>query len=273
MYINLYAILLFGRGQRQKHRRRQSLREQSVTFFNVKETIGPPPSWHAVDCRYTMNSPDLKRLCRLVPNTESRLCSRMSFGTLFANSFKYGNHLDNEFNLPAILSPRSRLLPVPIQCTHSAPVFSRAAAKASCRSKTLNKMEKYVRRRILVVDEEWDMGIFIKTVLEGSGFDAVFATTSQTALESARAGKPELIIMDIMISAQSGESLYISFKRDPILRDIPILILSTVSHRTQSHYWKIMSDYCNFTLPAPKAHLQRPPESKKLLEYVKKILN
>ena len=54
-------------------------------------------------------------------------------------------------------------------------------------------------RKILVVDDERDMRIFVSTVVETSGFEATVADDGTQALQKAVANPPALVILDVMM--------------------------------------------------------------------------
>ncbi|MFZ0928065.1 MAG: response regulator, partial [Syntrophobacteraceae bacterium] len=81
-------------------------------------------------------------------------------------------------------------------------------------------------KRILVVDDEQDVRVFMTTLLETSGFKPMAATNGQEGLEMARRQKPALIIMDIMMPKESGIFMYREVKKDPQLSGIPVIMVS-----------------------------------------------
>jgi len=84
-------------------------------------------------------------------------------------------------------------------------------------------------KKVLVVDDELDMRIFITTLLETSGFKPFSAEDGIQGLEIARQRKPALIILDVMMPKESGINMYRELKNDPELKDIPVIMLSALS--------------------------------------------
>ncbi len=55
-------------------------------------------------------------------------------------------------------------------------------------------------KRILIVDDEADIRVTVKTVLEKNGYKVVTATNADDCLKKIRGGEnPDLILMDIMM--------------------------------------------------------------------------
>lgn len=127
-------------------------------------------------------------------------------------------------------------------------------------------------KKILVVDDELDMRIFITTLLETSGFKPLSAENGTQGLEIARKDKPSLIILDIMMPQESGITMYRELKSDPALKDIPVIILSALSQKTFFHSQKVLDQYKGESIPNPSEYIEKPPEPEELLEAIQNSL-
>jgi DNA-binding response OmpR family regulator len=58
--------------------------------------------------------------------------------------------------------------------------------------------------KALVVDDERVIADTLAIILNQNGYEAVAAYSGAAAVEQARAGKPELIILDVMMPEMSG---------------------------------------------------------------------
>jgi two-component system, OmpR family, phosphate regulon response regulator PhoB len=127
-------------------------------------------------------------------------------------------------------------------------------------------------KRILIVDDEQDVRVFMTTLLETSGFKPMAATNGQEGLEMARRQKPALIIMDIMMPKESGIFMYREVKKDPQLCGVPVIMVSALSKKTFFHSQKVVDEYEGVTMPEPAAYIEKPPEADELLEVIRKVL-
>ena len=86
-----------------------------------------------------------------------------------------------------------------------------------------------VNKRILIVDDENDVGRTFKMILENYGFDIDFFTDPAMALETFKPNLYELIILDIRMAEINGFELYDKLKsRDPNIKTLFITALNSV---------------------------------------------
>lgn len=81
-------------------------------------------------------------------------------------------------------------------------------------------------RKILIVDDEPDIIMYLKVLLENSGYGVVSASDGRQGLELARTEQPDLVCLDIMMPKMSGVALYQELKTDPELKKLPCVIIS-----------------------------------------------
>lgn len=86
--------------------------------------------------------------------------------------------------------------------------------------------------RILIVDDETAIRLICRLNLLTAGFDTLEASDGASALALARAERPDLILLDIMLPEVDGWRVAEELAADPETRDIPILFLTARSDRT-----------------------------------------
>lgn len=80
--------------------------------------------------------------------------------------------------------------------------------------------------RILVVDDEKDILQVVEFNLRQAGFEVLTAQTAEDGLSRARAGKPDLIVLDLMLPDLPGTEVCRQIKQAPALRHVPIVMLT-----------------------------------------------
>ncbi|MCJ7686974.1 MAG: response regulator [Desulfobacteraceae bacterium] len=127
-------------------------------------------------------------------------------------------------------------------------------------------------KRVLVVDDELDMRIFLTTLLETSGYKPLSAADGKEGMEVARKKKPSVIILDVMMPNESGINMYRELKNDPELKDIPVVMVSALSKKTFFHSQKVLDEYMGEKIPEPAAYIEKPPEPEDILEAIQNCL-
>jgi two-component system alkaline phosphatase synthesis response regulator PhoP len=117
--------------------------------------------------------------------------------------------------------------------------------------------------RILVVDDE----IYIVHILDFSlgmeGYEVITALDGEQALEKARAEKPDLIVLDIMMPKLDGYETCKLLKGDAGTKDIPVILLSAKGRNVDQ---KI-----GFEVGADD-YITKPFSPRKLVERINAIL-
>jgi CheY-like chemotaxis protein len=128
-------------------------------------------------------------------------------------------------------------------------------------------------KKILVVDDERDMRIFVSTVVETLGFEPISAEDGVQALEMAGTHSPLLVILDVMMpKIDDGIQTYQRFKLDPMLSRIPIIMLSAIAKKTFFYSIRMLRPRQGFRLPEPEAYMEKPPDADELSRLIIELL-
>jgi two-component system cell cycle response regulator DivK len=84
-----------------------------------------------------------------------------------------------------------------------------------------------MNKTILVVEDQEDNRQILRDLLASSGFLMIEAHDGQQALAMARSQRPDLILMDIQLPVVDGYEATRSIKRDPELRHIPVIAVTS----------------------------------------------
>jgi len=97
-------------------------------------------------------------------------------------------------------------------------------------------------KRILVVDDEPSVTRNLKLNLESSGgFDVFTENHATNALAAARIFRPDLILMDVIMSGMDGGDVAARLRADPLLRDTPVIFLTALVSNEETDGHEIVS--------------------------------
>jgi CheY-like chemotaxis protein len=125
--------------------------------------------------------------------------------------------------------------------------------------------------KVLIVDDDPDITEAMKVVLENKGYSVDSSTNGELAMQSIKASKPDVIILDVMMNTpREGFILSRALKKDPEYKDIAILMLTSVKEKTGIDFKSEAGD--EEWLPVDE-FLDKPVKPEVLLEKVQTLLN
>jgi two-component system phosphate regulon response regulator PhoB len=80
--------------------------------------------------------------------------------------------------------------------------------------------------RVLVVEDDPDTREVLAYALAGEGFVVIAAPDGERGLEVARAWRPDVVLLDVLMPRVSGNEMAAAMRRDPALLGIPIVSMS-----------------------------------------------
>ena len=125
--------------------------------------------------------------------------------------------------------------------------------------------------KILIVDDDPDLTVVLKTVLEGENYVVDTAPGRAEGMEKIQAAKPDLLLLDVMMATWSdGFEMAREIRKNPEFKDMPIIMLTGVEQRTGIGFKSSGGD--PEWLPVD-GFLDKPVEPQVLIAEVKKVLS
>ncbi len=124
---------------------------------------------------------------------------------------------------------------------------------------TITQAEKS-QKTILVVDDEPHIRQLLRQELEAEGYQVKDAKDGMDAIKQVKEGRPDLIIMDVMMPNISGFDLAAVLKNDPDTTGIPTIVLSILQDPERGYRLGI------------DRYLSKPIDTDLLLKDIKSLL-
>ncbi len=127
------------------------------------------------------------------------------------------------------------------------------------------------KAKILIADDDPDIRDSLRAILESQQYTVVTAADKDEGMEKIRAEKPDLAILDVMMSTwQDGFEMSRELKKDPQFKDMPILMLTGIKNETGIDFIQTAGDpiWCPVD-----AFLEKPVEPGILLGEIAKLLS
>ena len=127
------------------------------------------------------------------------------------------------------------------------------------------------KAKILIADDDPDIRESLQAILEAQQYTVVAAVDKNDGIEKIKVEKPDLAILDVMMSTwEDGFEMSRELKKDPLLKDMPILMLTGIRNETGIDFKSVAGDP---TWCPVDAFLEKPIEPDILLAEVEKLLS
>jgi len=88
-------------------------------------------------------------------------------------------------------------------------------------------------KKILIADDEPNIVISLEFLLKREGFEVLVAVDGAEALARARADKPDLVLLDVMMPKMNGFDVCQALRTDPELNGMRVLMLTAKGRETE----------------------------------------
>lgn len=123
-------------------------------------------------------------------------------------------------------------------------------------------------KKILVVDDEPDIIMYMTTLLEENGYETDSAKDGVEGLTKAKENRPNLICLDILMPEKSGIGLYRELRKDEELKEIPVIIVT--GFKGDDNPLLTFKEFLyKRSVPGPEGYLEKPIDQKEFLETIK----
>jgi CheY-like chemotaxis protein len=125
--------------------------------------------------------------------------------------------------------------------------------------------------KIVFVDDDQDIRDSLQTLLESKQYTVVTAANRTEGMEKIKTEKPDLAILDVMMSAiDDGFEMARELKKDPMFKSMTILLLTGVKDKTGIEFKSTAGDpaWCPVD-----GFLEKPVDFDKLVAEVERLLS
>ena len=123
-------------------------------------------------------------------------------------------------------------------------------------------------KKIFLVDDDPDLVMAYRTVLENAGYAVETAYDGQECVDRIRDVEPDLVVLDVMMPKKNGYEVCRELKEDKEFAEVPVILLTAVAaHVSSTTYTHRMGMEAE-----AEDYLAKPVEPAVLLASVKKLL-
>lgn len=119
-------------------------------------------------------------------------------------------------------------------------------------------------KRIICIEDEQEMIDLIQLILGRRGFQVTGASGGKEGLTLVRDGRPDLVLLDLMMPDMDGWEVYQQMKADESTRDIPVIVVTAKAQNID----KVLALH----IAKVEDYIAKPFSPQELLESVEKVL-
>lgn len=127
------------------------------------------------------------------------------------------------------------------------------------------------KKRVLIVDDDQNEALLLRSLMQANGYKPLLAGSKPEGVKLAERDKPSCIILNCMMCGEEGFCLYRHFKSEAAFRDIPVIMLSSVSRDILFRYRSMAVALGGREAPEPEAFLKCPPDIDELVDTVGRL--
>ena len=121
-------------------------------------------------------------------------------------------------------------------------------------------------KKILIIDDEKDMRVYLEAVFRKAGYETESASDGDEGLWLAEAHQPDLITLDVLMPKKSGVKAFRALRTSKKTASIPIIVLTGLTRSDD-----FFGDFGD--LPRPEAVVEKPIERGAFLEKVGDLID
>lgn len=88
------------------------------------------------------------------------------------------------------------------------------------------------KKKILIIEDDTFLLKLYSDKLKREGFDVLKSLTGEEGLNKVLSEKPDLVILDIILSRRSGFEILSEMKLNPKMKKIPVIILTNLGQKS-----------------------------------------
>lgn len=117
--------------------------------------------------------------------------------------------------------------------------------------------------RVLIVDDSPTEMHILSGMMEKLGHSVITANNGEEGVVTAKAEKPDLILMDVVMPGINGFQATRQLHRDESTKNIPVIIVSTKDQATDKMWGQRQG---------AKGYVTKPVEEQELIDTIEQIL-
>jgi CheY-like chemotaxis protein len=126
-------------------------------------------------------------------------------------------------------------------------------------------------KKILIIDDEPDVLVFLGTLLRKNGYEVCEACNGEEGMKKVAEEKPDLVCLDLLMPEKTGIKMYREMRKDAALKSVPVIMVTGFS-TPMIGYMEFKKFIHERSIPAPEGYIEKPINKEEFLKAVKEVV-
>jgi CheY-like chemotaxis protein len=126
-------------------------------------------------------------------------------------------------------------------------------------------------KKILIIDDEPDVLVFLGTLLKKNGYEVCEACNGEEGMRKVAEEKPDLVCLDLLMPEKTGIKMYREMRKDAALKSVPVIMVTGFS-TPMIGYMEFKKFIHERSIPAPEGYIEKPINKEEFLKAVKEVV-
>jgi CheY-like chemotaxis protein len=111
---------------------------------------------------------------------------------------------------------------------------------------------------------------YLSALLSDNGWETHTANDVQRGLALVRAQTPAVVLLDLMMPERGGLSVLVAIRKDPALRDTPVVLVSGVQEKLNADFHSYLEHFKHYRA---NAFVDKPVDAALLLKTIDELVH
>ncbi len=125
-------------------------------------------------------------------------------------------------------------------------------------------------KRVLIIDDEPDVLVFLGTLLRKNGYEVCEASDGVEGMKKVIEDKPDLVCLDLLMPEKTGIRMYREMRKDEHLKLVPVIMVTGIAEAS------VFTDFKRFiherTIAPPEGYIEKPIDKDRFIKAVKETI-
>ncbi len=126
-------------------------------------------------------------------------------------------------------------------------------------------------RTALIIDDDPDVTTYHGTLLEDHGWKVLISNSPNDGIAMAKAEKPDVILLDVMMPERGGLSTLIALRKDKNLSSVKVVLITGIQETLKGANFENFLD--RFKHYNPDGYIEKPVDPDNLLKTLDDLLS